>query len=66
MPFGLCNAPAAFERLMDHVLVGLPWSVCLVFFDDIIVHGRTFSEQLEDLQRVLKCLKKANLKLSSR
>ena len=64
MPFGLCNAPATFERLMDHILAGLPWSVCLVYLDDIIVHGRTFSEQLENLQRVFTCLKKANLKLS--
>ena len=64
MPFGLCNAPATFERLMDHVLAGLPWNVCLVYLDDIIVHGRTFSEQLENLQKVFACLKKANLKLS--
>ena len=64
MPFGLCNAPATFERLMDHILAGLPWSVCLVYLDDIIVHGRTFSEQLENLQKVFTCLKKANLKLS--
>ena len=33
-------------------------------FDDIIVHGRTFSEQLENLQKVFTCLRKANLKLS--
>ena len=64
MPFGLWNAPATFERLMDHILAGLPWSVCLVYLDDIIVHDRTFSEQLENLQRVFTCLKKANLKLS--
>ena len=32
IPFGsLCNAPATFERLMDHVLAGLPWNVCLVY-----------------------------------
>ncbi|CAB4012519.1 Retrovirus-related Pol poly from transposon, partial [Paramuricea clavata] len=64
MPFGLCNAPATFERLMDHVLAGLPWNICLVYLDDIIVHGRTFSEQLENLRKVFACLRKANLKLS--
>ena len=46
MPFGLCNAPAAFERLMDEVLAGLPWEVYLVYLDDIIVHASEFEEAI--------------------
>ena len=42
MPFGLCNAPATFERLVDIVLQGLRWSRCLVYLDDIISFGTTF------------------------
>ena len=38
MPFDLCNAPATFEKLMEHVLAGLPWTVCLVYLYDIILH----------------------------
>ena len=41
MPFGLCNAPATFERLMDRVLQGLRWSRCLVYLDNIISFGTT-------------------------
>ena len=53
MPFGLCNAPATFQRLMDMVLAGLKWTNCLVYIDDIIVIGKTFSEHLTNLTQVL-------------
>ena len=39
MPFGLVNAPATFERLMEQVLRGIAWSECLVYLDDILVFG---------------------------
>lgn len=38
MLFGLCNAPATFERLVDIVLAGLSWQVCLIYLDDVICH----------------------------
>ena len=31
IPFGLANAPATFKRLMEQILQGLPWTVCLVY-----------------------------------
>ena len=37
VPFGLCNAPATFSRLMDRVLAGLHWETYLFYLDDIIV-----------------------------
>jgi len=63
MPFGLCNAPATFERLMEIVLRGLLWKRCLVYLDDIICYGRTFAETLANLGVVLQRLKDAELTL---
>ena len=37
MPFGLCNAPTTFERLMEKVLSGLPWEILLIYLDDVIM-----------------------------
>ena len=64
MAFGLCNAPATFERLMEKVLRGLSYNICLVYLDDIIVHSKTFSDHLHNLQQVFDRLVDANLKLS--
>ena len=46
IPFGLCNAPAMFSRLMDCVLAGLHWETCLLYLDDIIVFAATWEEHL--------------------
>ncbi|GBL74066.1 Retrovirus-related Pol polyprotein from transposon 297 [Araneus ventricosus] len=64
MPFGLCNASATFERLMETVLRGLTSEACLVYLDDIIIVGRTFEEHLNNIRKVFQRLQKANLKLS--
>ncbi|GBM53776.1 Retrovirus-related Pol polyprotein from transposon 297 [Araneus ventricosus] len=54
MPFGLYNAPATFERLMETVLRGLSSESCLVYLDDIIIVGRTFEEYLNNLPEGVK------------
>ena len=56
MPFGLCNAPATFERLMDRVLCGMRWSRCLVYLDDVISFGTSIPEALARLEEVLSRL----------
>jgi hypothetical protein len=66
MPFGLKNAPATFQRLMETVLSGLIRKECLDYSDDIIVTGRTFSEHLGNLRKVFTRLREAGLRLKPR
>jgi len=63
MPFGLCNAGATFQRLMDIVMSGLTYDICLTYLDDVIVFGSTIQEQFSRLRQVLERLQKAGLKL---
>src|SRR5436305_10467469 len=61
MPFGLCNAPATFQRLMQEVLENLIYTKALVYLDDIIIHSETFEQHLEDIQEVFDRLRDAKL-----
>ena len=63
MPFGLYNAPATFQRLMDVALSGLQWTSCLVYHDNIIVMGRTFEEHLSNLDSVFARIREAGMKI---
>jgi hypothetical protein len=63
MPFGLKGAPATFERLMETVLAGLQWDICLIYLDDVIVLGRSFEDMVTNLKNVYDWLLAAGLKL---
>ena len=65
MPFGLCNSPASFQRMMDIVLSGIKWSVCLIYLDDVIVFGRNLQKHLQRLDTVLGAIKGAGLLLKT-
>ena len=65
MPFGLCNAPATFERLMSEVMRGLHWKRCLVYIDDILVFGHDFESALHSLELVLIRVAEYGLQLKS-
>jgi dUTPase len=64
MPFGLCNAPQAYSRLVEMVLRGLDPRQVLAYLDDIILHSRTIQEHLDMLERVLHAHRKAGLKIA--
>ena len=64
MPFGLCNAPATFQRAMDNILGDYNWKFAMVYIDDINTFSRTFDEHLEHLQLVFQRIREAGLKLN--
>ena len=61
MPFGVMNAPAVFQRLMQRVLSGLQFAS--VYLDDVIVYSETLEEHVNHLKAIFERLRKANLKL---
>jgi len=63
MPFGLACAGATFQRLMDLVMSGLTYEICLTYLDDVICFGPTVPILLERLRLVLDRLRQAGLKL---
>ncbi|MCI4388617.1 hypothetical protein PGIGA_G00087940 [Pangasianodon gigas] len=63
MPFGLCNAPATFQRLMGVVLGDLAFDVLLVYLDDVIIFSRDFESHCARLELVFNRLRQHGLKL---
>lgn len=63
MPFGLNNALATFQRIMDNDLTGLTEDHCLVYLDYIIIYALSLQEHEVKLRNVPKKLRTYNLKL---
>ena len=61
VPFGLAQAPAYFQNLMNKVLNGLNFT--LAYLDDVIIFSENAEQHLKHIQIVLTKLKQANLKL---
>ena len=63
MPFGLKNAPATFQRLMDLVLSGLQGKELFVYMDDIVIYASSLQEHERKYNLLMDRLREANLKL---
>ncbi|XP_037921369.1 uncharacterized protein LOC119658174 [Hermetia illucens] len=63
MPFGLKNAPATFQRLMNNILRDYINKICVVYLDDILVFSTSLQEHIQSLTLIFKKLSQHNLKL---
>ena len=63
MPFGLCNAPFAFQNLMHTVLRKMIFKYCLVYIDDVIVFSKNMDEHIQHLTEIFERFRQAKLKL---
>ncbi|PKU71894.1 RNA-directed DNA polymerase [Dendrobium catenatum] len=64
MPFGLCNAPSTFMRLMSEVLQPFAGKFCVSYFDDILVYSNSLEDHILHLTRLFQTLRNSKLYLN--
>ena len=63
MPFGLANAPATSQRLINQLFSGIDWEFVFTYLDDILIVSKSFEKYLSHVRRVLERLQEAGLRL---
>ena len=66
LPFGMVNASATCQRMMDLAFKGLQPEVCCCYIDDVIIFSHTFEEHLAHLEAVFKRLDESNLRMGAK
>ena len=62
LPFGLANAGASFQTLMENILRDLQWKTCLIYIDDIVVFSSDFETHMVRLDEIFERIKTSGLK----
>ena len=64
-PYGLSNAGASYQKMIDICLAGLPSSRILAYMDVIVLFSESFEQHLQDIQSVLELLRQSNISLKA-
>jgi len=63
MPFGLCNAPAAFQRWINAVLMEHIDMCCIVYLDNVLIYSNTLQQHRKEVSDILKAIRKSGMKV---
>src|SRR5207253_10403727 len=63
MPFGISNAPAAFQRWINRILKRYLDICCIVYLDDVLVYSKSLTEHRGDVRNILEAIKGSGMKL---
>jgi len=63
MQFGLCNAPAAFERWINEVLMEHIDMCRMVYLDDVLIYSNTLQQHRKDVSNILEAICKSGMKV---
>ena len=64
IPYGITNAPPAFQRFINNCLAGLRDDICMAYLDDILVYSKSFNEHIVNIRKVFRCLGAKGVKLN--
>ena len=64
LPFGLKNAPAQFQPLMDQVIRGLRWQAALVYIDDLLIYSNNWTDHICHLRTMIEAARSAAIVFS--
>eukprot|EP01117_Protostelium_nocturnum_P013214 TRINITY_DN4915_c0_g1_i4.p1 TRINITY_DN4915_c0_g1~~TRINITY_DN4915_c0_g1_i4.p1 ORF type:complete len:1172 (+),score=124.10 TRINITY_DN4915_c0_g1_i4:812-4327(+) len=62
MPMGLTNAPASFQRMMNHMINGISFEWAMVYLDDLIIYSKSWEEHLTHLEEIFTRMRKLKLR----
>jgi len=63
IPFGLCNAPAAFQRWINEVLMEHIDMCCIIYLDDVLIYSNTLHQHRKDVSNILEAIRKSGMKV---
>jgi len=63
LPFGLGNAPAAFQRWINEVLMEHIDMCCIVYLDDVLIYSNTLQQHQKDVSNILEAIRKSRMKV---